>query len=336
MMDSVPAYAFASVIEGMLTMLKMLPNSTAVRNAIRRIFDSKSKRIAISAFVGDGAEAFLTKPRGIRLICWPKAGGTSPDALRKLKKLGVNVQFADKLHMKVYWSPKGAVITSANLSTNALGAGNLKEAGVLLDAEAVDIEKIIQSIHPRPYTSKEIRKLDKLSGRPFQMIQPKSKAMSFIEWYESPDRREWRIGWCGFTGKFCEEAKAVARDECGRREPEAFVGCIPKAYAMDDEVLSFIWNDGKRARLFNWVHVDRIVKIGKTDQEYDKDVPCQAVQFFPPKSYPPPPFELDKTFRAAFEKAVRLVGYKKSKGRTSTRPSKQLIDAIARYYKKST
>ena len=99
-------------------MKRLLYTSADVRQAIIRLFrSSKGHRVAISAFVGDGAEAYLPKPKGLQLICWPKAGGTNPNVLRKLMKRGVEVFFADRLHMKTYWSEdRGAVVTSANLS----------------------------------------------------------------------------------------------------------------------------------------------------------------------------------------------------------------------------
>jgi len=62
-----------------------------------------------------------------------------------LISLGANLQFADRLHMKVYWSEgSGVVVTSANLSTNALGVGDLKEAGVLLGPESLDIDNSLR------------------------------------------------------------------------------------------------------------------------------------------------------------------------------------------------
>src|SRR5262245_37865896 len=110
----------------------VLYTAAEVRSAIVRLFSfSRGRRVAISAFVGDGAEAYLPKPSGIQLICWPKEGGTNPNALRRLMAKGVEVFFCDALHMKVYWAEgRGAVVTSANLSRNALGAGDLKEVGV--------------------------------------------------------------------------------------------------------------------------------------------------------------------------------------------------------------
>jgi len=140
---------------------KILYTSADVRKAIIELFESsKGRRVAITAFVGSGSEAYLRKPEGIELVCWPKAGGTNPDALRKLIKLGVKVSFAKSLHMKIYWTAdKGAVITSANLSKNALGAGNLMEIGIFVPSKSVDIDRILKQINPNKDIKAELLKL---------------------------------------------------------------------------------------------------------------------------------------------------------------------------------
>ena len=99
----------------------ILYTSAEVRQKIIELFStSRGRRVAITAFVGAGADAYLPKANGIELVCWPKAGGTNPFALRKLMKKGVSVSFVDSLHMKVYWTEdKGAVITSAAASTRS-------------------------------------------------------------------------------------------------------------------------------------------------------------------------------------------------------------------------
>src|ERR1017187_1223207 len=113
---------------------RVLYNSAEVRSAIIELFrGGDAKGIAISAFVGDGSDAYLPCPKGLRLICSPTPGATNPGTLRLLISKGVTVEFVDGLHMKVYWAEnRGAVVTSANLFTNAMGVGGLKEAGVFL------------------------------------------------------------------------------------------------------------------------------------------------------------------------------------------------------------
>src|SRR6266481_6428051 len=74
----------------------ILYTSAEVRRAIIEIFSTGiGRRVAISAFVGSGAEAYLPRANGLQLYCWPKEGGTNPVAIRKLLKLGVHVFFVD-------------------------------------------------------------------------------------------------------------------------------------------------------------------------------------------------------------------------------------------------
>ena len=131
----------------------VLYKSREVRSAIAEIFNKgrNGRRVAVSAYVGDGADSYLPFPDKVQVICSPTPGATNPHAIRRLISCGASVQFADKLHMKVYWSEvSGVVITSANLSTNALGVGDLKEAGVLLGPGSLDIDKLLAPLVLRP------------------------------------------------------------------------------------------------------------------------------------------------------------------------------------------
>ena len=57
---------------------RVLYTSTEVRSAIVNLFRHRdSERIAISAFVGDGADAYLPYPKGLQLICSPTPGATN-------------------------------------------------------------------------------------------------------------------------------------------------------------------------------------------------------------------------------------------------------------------
>jgi hypothetical protein len=143
-------------------MAKFLSSGLHLRREIRRIFDTEpGRRVAIVAFVGSHDDAYLPKPNGLELVCWPKAPGTNPKALRTLIKKGVSVRFADRLHMKVYWSEaQGAVVASANLSTNAYGAGNLKEAGVALPSSAINIDKLLQSLGSKVVAQEDLLRLE--------------------------------------------------------------------------------------------------------------------------------------------------------------------------------
>jgi len=143
---------------------RFLPDGQAVRKEVHRIFKSeKGRRVA---FVGKSAEAYLPRPKGIELVCWPHAPGTNPSTIEFLMcKRKADVRFARRLHMKVYWTAtQGAVVASANLSTNAYGAGALHEAGVLLASSKVDVDALLDAVKPQKVTATALEKLRRAAG----------------------------------------------------------------------------------------------------------------------------------------------------------------------------
>lgn len=311
----------------------ILYTSAEVRRAIIRLFlSSKKRRIAISAFVGEGAEAYLPKPKGLRLVCWPKAGGTNPNALRKLKQLGVKVDFAEKVHMKVYWTEdEGAVVTSANLSTNALGAGDLKEVGVLLAPGEFDIDRVISSLKLRPWSAAEIRKLDRqhrLYAARNRQPEEKSRKPSFAEWFKSPARSEWKLGPWDEPVDLSSSAREIIKQEYGLREPEWCYRVGRRQYRDGDWILNFKLKRRSPSQ-HKWMFVDRILPMPRSDKAYDPELPCELVQLYPSKTYSGLPFRIDKRFRRAFSKASRICTLK------SNRPSSRLVVLINKYYAKS-
>jgi hypothetical protein len=145
----------------------LLYTSAEIHTCIKRLFGQPSaddKRVALVAYVGSDGEKYRPHPEGLRLICNPSAGGTDPDTLRSLLKRKATVEISDRLHMKVYWSKnRGCVITSANASSNALGKGGLKEAGIWLPSRAVDVGRLIRYAQPRKLRESDLRQLDKAS-----------------------------------------------------------------------------------------------------------------------------------------------------------------------------
>ena len=315
--------------------LKVLYTKSEVRSAITELFSfANRRRVAITAFVGEGAGAFLPKPEGIELICWPQPGGTNPDAVRYLIASGVRVRFADGLHMKIYWAEgKGAVVTSANLSANALGAGNLREAGVLLPARTVDVDRIIGSIHPRPVSGAELHRLDKVhrrfhtgKWRPF--VQ--APARTFREWYKEPARSRWKLGWWNSGGQVSKAARQVSTERYGVRSPHTFIGCTQRQYSDYDYILTF-YSQGESISNIEWMYVYFRVKVSRSDKRaYSYGYPYQAVQVSTPKYCPPPPFVASGEFKRAFRRALRAYGLRKLTDRDVTKPPARLVDLIYR------
>ncbi len=103
--------------------------------AIRHVLSGQRIRCAV-AFWGDGAADLLStcRPNSIqmaRIVCDISMGNTSPT---ELKRLGApdnrSLKFHDRLHSKVYISSAGAVVGSANASTNGIGFKDGKPAGL--------------------------------------------------------------------------------------------------------------------------------------------------------------------------------------------------------------
>jgi hypothetical protein len=107
--------------------------------AIKDILTGTEVRCAV-AYWGNGIDkAFppLEGPPDARIICDVTRGGTSPKALVDLGATkNKRLRHVPDLHAKVYISDRGAVVGSANASSNGIGfdaAPGLLEAGVLLD-----------------------------------------------------------------------------------------------------------------------------------------------------------------------------------------------------------
>jgi len=293
---------------------KLLYTSTDVKKAIVEIFEnSKGRRVAITAFVGSGAEAYLPYSDGIELVCWPKAGGTNPDAIRTLIKRGVKVSFVESLHMKVYWTEdEGAVITSANLSTNALGTGSLYEFGILIPSNKIDINMVLKQLNPDYDIEKKLRKLDKAHeqyGINNKWKRDGSSTKTYLNWYSLPMRRKWKIGYCGEEGDFSQESRNLAKEKYKIDEPTRFISCSQRTYSKGDWILEFFIKKGKPVNI-EWLFVDYLAKTDKKDKEYDQDNPFQAVQAVP-DNINPPPFKIDKRFITALTTVIKNIGVEK-------------------------
>jgi hypothetical protein len=270
--------------------------------------NSKGRRVAITAFVGSGSDAYLRKPSGIELVCWPQAGGTNPDAIRRLIKLGVKVSFAKSLHMKVYWTAdKGAVITSANLSKNALGAGNLMEFGVLVPSKKIDIDRLLKQIKPKEDIKSDLLKLDK-AHREYHIVNrvrpEKTASPVYPEWYADAYRKEWKIGFFAFYGKFSQNSREMAKVEYNVSSPQTFISAPKGVFNKHEWLLTFTTKNNRPIDV-SWLHVDYVIATDKKDKAYDKDCPVQAVQVWTNDRYPAVPFTIDARFRKALAQTVK-------------------------------
>lgn len=117
------------------------------RDTIRRLIASSGTARLAVAFWGDTAIGHLGLDRpglDLSIICNLDSGACNPAEIRKLGALTApkRLRSDPRLHAKVYWTPKGAVVGSSNASTNGLAVegGPLDgwaEANVLIEEPEV-------------------------------------------------------------------------------------------------------------------------------------------------------------------------------------------------------
>ena len=61
----------------------------------------------------------------------------------------------------------------------------------------------------------------------------------------------------------------------------------------------------------DWMHVDFVVKVHKSEADFDKDFHFRAVQANRPKAYRPP-FKITNDIRQAFKRSVKAYGQKRN------------------------
>lgn len=321
---------------------KVLYTSESIRRAIRDVLAKGSgRRVAIAAFVGNGAEAYLPNPRGLELYCWPAVPGTNPEAIKKLSsKLGVLVHFAPKLHMKLYWSSKGeAVITSANLSSNAYGHGDLHEFGIRVPKGAVDIDRVVASIKATKMTSEALARLEvmyreeRAKRRPLR--ETTTDKASFADWYTNRKREPWTLApYDDYPIKESKRLREAASLPRGQRF-DFFMAAASSTEARVDDYLLCVEYPFTGRYDVSWMFVSDAAKTARADPAYDRKYPFQIGQAHPLRMYRRPPFEIDARFRRAISAASTESEHGVANEfdlEKMRRPSKYLLQSLYKHY----
>lgn len=318
--------------------MKILYSSDEIHSAIKRILsepNTQDRRVVLVAYIGGGAESYLPHPKGLRVICSPSPGGTDPDTLRRLIKCGAKVEISHKLHMKVYWSSnRGCVITSANASSSALGVSGLKEAGVFFPPGLVDIDRFIRYATSRSLRPSDLHELDRQSRELKRNVgkkgQGKSKPFGFLDWYTSPHRKKWKLGWGDeIVGGTAKAVKEVTFTEYGLKEPYTWRSIGKNRVRRNDWLLSFFFTD-RGVKSIEWIYVDFIVKLSSKEKRYYyRNWPYHAVQVHVPSRYPLPPFGITPAFRKAFQNGIKRYSRERIIAAKSDIPPLRLLNFIA-------
>src|SRR5690606_2726716 len=130
-----------------------------------------------------------------------------------------------------YWTEnQGAVVTSANLSTNALGSGDLKEIGVYLPSSEINIDKIISTLDIKLVNDRDLFKLDKefrinYKNNNFVRFQNiTNRIKTFETWYLQKGEK-WKIAAYDELTKSNEYANKYAQERYFISEPHDYIYC---------------------------------------------------------------------------------------------------------------
>ena len=317
--------------------MRILYNASDLRTAVQQVLNAKGRRVALVAFVGDGAAAYLPRPQGLELVCCPDGRSTNPKELRRLMARGVKVGFSDSLHMKVYWSRLGAVVASANLSDNGLGGG-LKELGVLLGPGQVNITRLLRAAKPRRTTDAEMRRLDReyqsaprlRTGKRPPVRRPKT---TFVQWLKQSHRQSWKLGWWDTVQAMSRSTELACRRIYDVSQVEDYISCNRGEYGKGDWILSF-WVGRRHVKDIQWLTVDVVFRVPKADPSRDPDYPHEAVQVYPTRHYGEPPFSCSEArFKKAFRAAILEYGLKRVKELRTVRVPVRFMNLLVKHYK---
>jgi hypothetical protein len=323
-----------------------LTRTSQIRAAIRELLsDPTDERIVAVAFVGADALSFLTNPSGVAVYCWPQPGGTNPVGIERLVEAGAKVRFVDRLHTKIYWSrAKGTIIGSANLTTNALGDGGLREAVVSLPCGAFAMKPFIKSLQVASDFEGTLRWLHSAHVAFMQRNPPRGSvreerlvAPSFHAWISAGDgRADWRIGWFTEDARAPRDAVDVLERETGSRNYSTYLA-VARAGDLKAGVFTLSFKvrdtaDGNvRVSSFEWW------APGIATHSRHKDFKDYPHLWFPRGQRIPygtqPPFDhRDSRFRRALAGAIRESGGTAWLFQASLKPSKTFLGILERQY----
>jgi hypothetical protein len=279
--------------------MQLLQDSRAIRESIQQLFAGEGRKLAIVGFVGYGAlDQLPHEIRNLTVICWPKAGATSPDGVRRLIRAGIDVHFCDRLHSKIYCAEgKGIIICSANLSSNALGNSGQHEYGVYLP-NAPNFETLLS---PLRYSKAEADALNKLDFEQNLLtdVTPDldgnfAEVPSFLQYLESPAPKKWKLSCWSKKRKSSKPIREELGKSTGRTKWSNDHDVEPGEFHRGDIVLQLRTDeDGTILRANGtWLRVDVVLNIHGTPTilEFDNSWAKSSA-----------PFTLDSKFKSAFK-----------------------------------
>lgn len=280
----------------------------------RAVLGCKPSKIAV-AYIGADWKTFIPDLSCLESIIVSPTFGSNPWAITDLvKQIGwEKIHFLDELHAKTYVGKKSAVIGSANLTRNGLGAEGLVELCVEVNAEESlrkvnktfgDLKKRAQEQYPTKESKKKrLSELEKSWGaaianrivkgesrkeRHFVDFEPLVNDHFYVLWYQPTD--------CEYS----EDVKAIQ----SLMVDDIHFAISDKPEKNKWALMWRITDTSKphgRARP-HWLYIHEIFEDGVIDEGYE--YPQCAIQR-KDLEVPPPPFDLTGDVVTAFKAAVR-------------------------------
>ncbi len=277
-----------------------LKNSEEIRESLLELFSGPEEKYAVVAFVGKNAINYLSNSANLTVICWPKAGGTNPEGIRSLLNAEVDVKFCKRLHSKIFWCKgKGLIVSSSNLSDNALGDSGLIEFGVRINDTSYDFHANVLNPLSEKLSAVSDKSLDVLDieNNKFNRVnniiqQGESELRKYPEWYRSKHRQKWKIVSFSEYSTSDEITKNEVFEEFGVSKWKNDNDVNEGVFSAGDIVFQLKTDEEFEITRANgkWIYVDMLTTNHKIIQVGDlKNMSL--------------PFEIDSNFKKAFKEA---------------------------------
>ncbi len=237
------------------------------------------------------------------------------------------------MHIKLYWtSDKGSVITSANLSSNALGSGGQLELGAYLQPGQVNIEKVLSHIQAKSVSPTALRNLE-LAHHEYIKRNPQEHistpdTRNFNKWFESKPREPWKFSvWDVASIKLSSRAKSLLINEFGSSSCYEWMSADKGDFNDNDWILC-LRETPNRLGGITWMFAHHVVPVPQVERKkLNGGYAAQVLQVGTLKRYEKPPFSLvGKKIQQAVRNAYQEMQPDRSK------PTVGFINAIRRYY----
>ncbi len=283
-------------------MVKYLYNSSEIRTQIKKIFLSTEKeKWAIVGFVGYGGLDQLPKGvTGLQVICWPKAGATHPDGVRRLLEADISVYFCENLHHKLYWAKDvGLIAGSANLSARALGGTAQHEFCVYCEDPKFDIKSVLRGLKYKPVDEKSLHALDiahVAAGSSDMDLTKNTKSLpSFQDASKGKHPKKWKIVCWDTELEDDEPIRKAVSQETGQPDYTNFNEIDPGMFEIGDFVLQVgVDENGEimRSDRGKWLRIELLMKHGGKNYGVQIKKMADGVA---------PPFRIDSEFQKKFK-----------------------------------